>query len=177
MTGVFAAITAPHVPTLARAEITPDFQRALVDAERRLGETLRAGKPDLWVVASTHWVSTFNWFATCQPTHQGICVADEAPDLVPGLAYRYRGDSEFAGALVEAWNAASIPAARNDTRTTPGITALRPAVAPDPKAEVAVVGVPAVLMANSTNAGARAPRSTPPHDGWDGARYLSRALR
>ena len=110
MTGVFAAITAPHVPTLARAEITPDFQRALVDAERRLGETLRAGKPDLWVVASTHWVSTFNWFATCQPTHQGICVADEAPDLVPGLAYRYRGDSEFAGALVEAWNAASIPA-------------------------------------------------------------------
>ncbi|MBI3376108.1 MAG: extradiol ring-cleavage dioxygenase [Betaproteobacteria bacterium] len=149
MTGVFAAITAPHVPTLSRAEITPDFQRTLVDAERQLGETLRARKPDLWVIASTHWVSTFNWFATCQPNHQGICVADEAPDLVPGLAYRYRGDPEFAGALVETWNASSIPAVRNDSpHYSWDYGTFVPLSHLDPKAEVAVVGVPTVLMAN-----------------------------
>ncbi len=149
MTGVFAAITAPHVPTLSRAEITPDFQRTLVDAERQLGETLRARKPDLWVVASTHWVSTFNWFATCQATHQGICVADEAPDLVPGLAYRYRGDPEFAGALIDAWNASSIPAVRNDSpHYSWDYGTFVPLSHLDPEAEVAVVGVPAVLMAD-----------------------------
>lgn len=149
MTGVFAAITAPHVPTLSRAEITPDFQRTLIDAEHQLGETLRARRPDLWVIASTHWVSTFNWFATCQPVHQGICVADEAPDLVPGLAYRYRGDPEYAGALVEAWNASNIPAVRNDTpHYSWDYGTFVPLSHLDPKAEVAVVGVPTVLMAD-----------------------------
>jgi 3,4-dihydroxyphenylacetate 2,3-dioxygenase len=149
MSGVLAAITVPHVPTLSRAEITPDYQRTLVDAERRLGETLRAAKPDLWVIASAHWVSTFNWFATCQPMHQGICVADEAPDLVSGLPYRYRGDPEFAGALIEAWNAASIPAVRNDSpHYSWDYGTYVPLSHLDPKAEVAVVGVPTVLMAD-----------------------------
>ena len=62
MSGVVAAAVVAHVPTLSRAEITPDFQHTLVDGERRLGESLRASlAPDLWVIASTHWVSTFNW--------------------------------------------------------------------------------------------------------------------
>ena len=67
------------------------------------------------MIASTHWVSTFNWFATCQPEHEGLCVADEAPDLIPGLPYHYRGDPQFAAALVEEWQRRSIPAARNES--------------------------------------------------------------
>ena len=86
MSGVIAAAVIPHVPTLSRREITPDFQHTLVDGERELGRHLRSLAPDLWVIASTHWVSTFNWFATCQARHEGTCVADEAPDLIPGLA-------------------------------------------------------------------------------------------
>ncbi len=149
MSGIFAAITVSHVPTLSRAEITPDFQRTLIDAEQRLGEKLRAAKPDLWVIASTHWVSTFNWFATCQSVHQGICVADEAPDLLPGVPYRYRGDPEFAGALVAAWNAADIPAVRNDSpHYAWDYGTYVPLSHLDPRAELAVVGVPTVLMAN-----------------------------
>jgi hypothetical protein len=35
--------------------------------------------------------------------HEGRCVADEAPDLIPGMPYRYRGDPEFAAALVDEW--------------------------------------------------------------------------
>ena len=101
MSGIIATGIVAHVPTLSRAEITPDFQTTLVDGERRLGEKLRALKPDLWVVVSTHWVSTFNWFATLQPEHKGICVADEAPDLIPGLPYRYPGDPAFAEALLD----------------------------------------------------------------------------
>ncbi len=147
--GVMAAAVVAHVPTLSRAEITPEFQRTLVEGERALGEALRADKPDLWVVASTHWVSTFNWFATCQAVHQGVCVADEAPDLVPGTPYRYRGDPEFAGALVEEWQRLGIPAVRNETpHYSWDYGTYVPMSHLDPHAEVPVVGVPTVLMAN-----------------------------
>jgi 3,4-dihydroxyphenylacetate 2,3-dioxygenase len=150
MTGVIAAALVAHVPTLSRAEITPDFQQTLVAGERRLGEALRRSlRPDLWVIASTHWVSTFNWFATCQPAHQGVCVADEAPDLIPGMPYRYRGDPDFGAALVDLWQKSEVPAARNDSPhyewdygTWVPLSHL------DPAAEVAVVGVPSVLMAD-----------------------------
>lgn len=149
MSGVIAAAVVAHVPTLSRAEITPDFQRTLVDGERRLGEDLRALKPDLWVIASTHWVSTFNWFATCQPEHRGLCVADEAPDLIPGLPYHYRGDPQFAAALVEEWQRRNIPAARNESpHYTWDYGTFVPLSHLDPKAAVAVVGVPVVLMAD-----------------------------
>lgn len=147
--GVIAVATVAHVPTLARAGITPDFQHTLVEGEHRLGEELRALKPDLWVIASTHWVSTFNWFATCQTVHEGVCVADEAPDLVPGIPYRYRGDPEFAGKLVAEWKRGAIPAERNETpHYSWDYGTFVPLSHLDPKAEVAVVGVPSVLMAN-----------------------------
>jgi len=146
--GVIAAAVVAHVPTLSREEITPDFQHTLVDGERRLGRALRALSPNLWVIASTHWVSTFNWFATCQPQHDGICVADEAPDLVPGLPYHYRGDPEFGAALVDAWKQIEVPAARNETPHYEwDYGTFVPLSHLDPDAEVPVVGVPVVLMA------------------------------
>jgi 3,4-dihydroxyphenylacetate 2,3-dioxygenase len=149
MSGIIAAGVVAHVPTLSRAEITPDFQHTLVEGERRLGKALRAQHPDLWIVASTHWVSTFNWFATGQSTHEGTCVADEAPDLIPGMPYRYRGDAQFAAELVAEWQRQGVPAALNqsphyewDYGTFVPLSHL------DPDAEVAVVGVPVVLMAD-----------------------------
>jgi 3,4-dihydroxyphenylacetate 2,3-dioxygenase len=149
MSGIIAAAVVAHVPTLGRAEITPDFQRTLVDGERKLGMDLRSLKPDLWVVASTHWVSTFNWFATCQAEHKGICVADEAPDLIPGLPYHYRGDPQFGAALVEEWQRRSIPAARNESpHYAWDYGTFVPLSHMDPQAEVAVVGVPVVLMSD-----------------------------
>jgi len=150
MTGIVSAALVAHVPTLARAEITPDYQRTLVDAERVLGDALRASfKPDLWVVVSAHWVATFDWLATCQAVHQGICVADEAPNLIPGSAYRFRGDPEFAGALVEAIRSAGIPAARNDSEHYAwDYGTFVPLQYLDPAGEVPVVCLPSVLMAS-----------------------------
>jgi 3,4-dihydroxyphenylacetate 2,3-dioxygenase len=150
MSGVVAATVVAHVPTLSRAEITPDFQHTLVDGERRLGQTLRASlAPDLWVIASTHWVSTFNWLTTCQPEHEGVCVADEAPDLIPGMPYHYRGDPEFADALVDEWKRIEIPAARNESPHYEwDYGTFVPLSHLDPEAQVPVVGVPVVLMAD-----------------------------
>lgn len=149
MSGVIAAAVVAHVPTLSRAEITPDFQRTLVQGEERLGEDLRALSPDLWVIASTHWVSTFNWFATCQSVHEGRCVADEAPDLIPGIPYRYRGDTEFGTALVEEWKRGELAAVGNETPHYEwDYGTFVPLSHLDPDAEVAVVGIPVVLMAD-----------------------------
>ena len=149
MSGIIATGIVAHVPTLSRAEITPDFQNTLVEGERRLGKRLRALKPDLWVVVSTHWVSTFNWFATLQANHEGICVADEAPDLIPGIPYKYPGDPAFAETLLEQWNSANIPAQRNETLNYQwDYGTFVPLSHLDPDGEIAVVGVPVVLMAN-----------------------------
>ena len=149
MTGIIAAATAAHVPTLGRAEITPDFQQTLVSGEHEMGAELRALKPDLWVVVSAHWVATFDWLVTCQPVHEGMCVADEAPNLIPGIPYRYRGDAEFAGALIEELGRAGVPTARNDsTHYEWDYGTYVPLKHLDPEAELAVVGLPSVLMAD-----------------------------
>jgi 3,4-dihydroxyphenylacetate 2,3-dioxygenase len=150
MTGVIAAATVAHVPTLGRAEITPDFQQTLVAGERTLGAGIRrALKPDLWVIASTHWVATFDWLPTCQPAHAGYCVADEAPNLIPGSPYEYRGDPEFGAALVEELGRAGVPAARNDSPHYEwDYGTFVPLSHLDPQAEVPVVGIPTVLMAD-----------------------------
>ena len=149
MSGIIATGIVAHVPTLSRAEITPPFQNTLVEGERRLGEKLRALKPDLWVIVSTHWVSTFNWFVTQQSEHKGVCVADEAPDLIPGMPYHYLGDPEFAQALLEQWQAANIPAQRNNTpHFTWDYGTFVPLSHLDPEGQIAVVAVPVVLMAD-----------------------------
>lgn len=150
MSGIVATAVVAHVPTLGRAEITPEFQQTLVQSERVLGEAMRRVlKPDVWVICSTHWVSTFDWFATCQPVHEGTCVADEAPNLIPGIAYRYRGDPELGTAMVEEMQRANVPAQRNETpHYAWDYGTYVPLSHLDPKAEVAVVGVPVVLMAD-----------------------------
>jgi 3,4-dihydroxyphenylacetate 2,3-dioxygenase len=78
-----------------------------------------------------------------------MCVADEAPNLIPGLPYRYRGDAEFAGALVEEFGRAGVPAARNDSEHYGwDYGTYVPLKYLDPDAQAAVVGIPSVLMAN-----------------------------
>lgn len=147
--GIIAAAVVPHVPTLGLAENTPDFQLTLVEGERALGRALRELKPDLFVVNSSHWICTFGWYATCQSVHQGVCVADEAPDLIPGIAYTRKGDSEFASALVDAWQAQGIPGGRNDApHYAWDYGSLVPLLYLDADADVPVVQIPTVILAN-----------------------------
>lgn len=147
--GIVAAAVAPHVPTLGLPENTPEFQLTLVEGERAMGRALRELKPDLFVVNSSHWVCTFGWYATCQSTHEGVCVADEAPDLIPGIPYKRKGDAEFASALVEEWRARGIPGGRNETpHYAWDYGSLVPLLYIDPEAEIPVVQIPTVIMAD-----------------------------
>ena len=147
--GLIAAAVVPHVPTLGLAQNTPDFQLTLVEGERALGRALRELKPDLFVVNSSHWICTFGWYATCQGVHEGMCVADEAPDLIPGIPYRRKGDSEFASALLGEWQAQGIPGGRNDTpHYAWDYGSLVPLLYLDPDAQVPVVQIPTVILSD-----------------------------
>lgn len=147
--GVVAASIVAHVPTLGLAQNTPPYQLPLVEGARQLGAELRAGKPDLFVMVSSHWVCTFEWYATGRAVFEGVCVADEAPHLIPGIPYRRKGDAEFARALVEEWGKVSVPGRVNDCENYHyDYGSLVPLLYLDPDAEVPVVHLPSVLMAD-----------------------------
>src|SRR5215471_20993711 len=143
--GLLAVAVAPHAPRLGVEERVPDFQRGLIDGLKQMGQVVRDLKPDLLVVHSAHWVTTFNWYATLQDPHQGVCVADEAPDLMPGTPYERKGDPTFARAFVAELKNAGIPALPNDSPHYQwDYASLVPLLYLDPDAEVPVVQIPTV---------------------------------
>jgi aromatic ring-opening dioxygenase catalytic subunit (LigB family) len=100
MAGIVASALASHTPRIGVKAQAPSFLEGVVAGEYALGEAIRALAPDVIVLQSAHWVTTFTWYVTCQPRHRGICVSDELPDLVPGLPYDRPGDPDFAALLV-----------------------------------------------------------------------------
>jgi len=149
MAGLVAAALTPHTPRIGIEANAPDFARGLIDGERELGARLRALSPDLIVLQSSHWVSTFNWYVAAHALHEGVCVADEAPDLIPGIPYRRTGDPDFAHALAARIGEAGIPAGLN---TSPHFKwdygSLVPLQYLDPEAEVPVVLLPTVICSD-----------------------------
>ena len=147
--GLIAAGIAAHVPSLGSEATIPDFQRGLVQGLREMGAVLRAMKPDVVVIESAHWVSTFNWFATLQNPHRGICVATEAIELIPGTPYERKGDPVFGAALIEAFKPHNVPAFANSSEHYSwDYAGLVPLLHMDPEAELAVVQIPTVLAAD-----------------------------
>ena len=113
--GIIRSIITTHSPRIGVEAKAPDFTRGLIQGIRLLGEDVRAAKPDAVVLMSTHWVTTFPWYATCQAVHEGVCVADEAPDLIPGIPYKWRGDPVLGRAIVDEIAALGVMAGYNDT--------------------------------------------------------------
>lgn len=147
--GLIAAAVAAHVPSLGSEATIPDFQQGLVRGLRELGAAIRALKPDVLVVESAHWVSTFNWFATLQNPHKGYCVATEALELIPGTLYERKGDPALGQALIEGFKPHGVPAFPNASEHYAwDYAGLVPLLHMDPDAELAVVQIPTVLAAD-----------------------------
>jgi aromatic ring-opening dioxygenase catalytic subunit (LigB family) len=116
MTGVvLMSAIASHSPRIGIEAEAPDFLRGVIAGEYAMGRAIRALEPDVIVLQSAHWVTTFTWYVTCQARHCGVCVSDELPDLIPGQPYDRPGDPEFGTALVEAIKAKGLLAGRNET--------------------------------------------------------------
>jgi 3,4-dihydroxyphenylacetate 2,3-dioxygenase len=113
--GIIAAAVTPHTPRMGIEAKAPSFLRGVIAGSYELGKFLRSMNPDVLIVNSAHWVSTFNWYVTCQTEHLGYAVADEAPDLIPGVPYRRPGLPAFAAAVVDEIKAAGYPCFRNES--------------------------------------------------------------
>ncbi len=147
--GLIASVVTPHTPRMGVEETAPDFVRGLIAGIRELGDAVRALKPDLIVLQSAHWVATFNWYVTAHAFHEGICVADEAPNLIPGTPYRYPGDPEYARTLAAAIEAAGIPCGVNETpHYRWDYATFVPLHYMDPTAAIPVVTLPTVVCAD-----------------------------
>lgn len=144
--GLIATVVAAHAPRLGIEEKVQPFQHGLIRGLKEMGQAMRDLKPDLFVLQSAHWVSTFNWYVTRQAIHHGYAVADEAPDLLSGAPYHYKGDPVFANALMDAMNAAGVPSQGNDSEHFEWDYATYvPLHYMDPDATVPVVLIPTVI--------------------------------
>ena len=112
---IVAHAVSPHTPRMANPDGAPDFLSGVIDGAREMGEAIRSLEPDLWVVHSAHWVTTFNWYVTHQARHDGMCVGEECPDLIPGIDYSIQGHPEFAAALSTAIEKAGFPGGQSRT--------------------------------------------------------------
>lgn len=113
--GVIMSAIASHSPRIGIEAEAPDFLRGVIAGEYAMGRAIQALDPDVIVLQSAHWVTTFTWYVTCQTRHRGMCVSDELPDLIPGQPYDRPGDPEFGAVLVDAIKTAGLLAGRNET--------------------------------------------------------------
>ena len=147
--GICRGVVVPHAPRLGLPEIVPDFGKELVAGIEEMGAVVRADKPDVMIVNSMHYVSTFNWHASTVPVHKGRCVAMEAPDLIGGEPYEYRGDPELGIAIRDEITALDLPCVESATEHYSwDYGTWVPVHYMDPDAEIPVITIPVVLAAD-----------------------------
>ena len=110
--GVYLSVHTPRYCTydaaFAGKLAHPDFQ-AVRDGLVAQGRHVATLAPDLIVVNSCHLITTFPTVVDGTPRHRGVLTAQEAPELIHGVAYDFPGDLEFAAALVDRGKAAALP--------------------------------------------------------------------
>jgi len=148
-TGVIATIIASHTPRMAIEEKAWDFTTGLIQGLRDMGKAAKALKPDLFVVNTTHWITTFDWVFTAHQQNKGVCIAEEAPHLVPGVPYDYKGDPEFSKAAETALRDNDIPCYADANKYFHwDYGTLVPIQYMDPEQEVPVVTTPTCYMSD-----------------------------
>lgn len=103
------SLLVPHIPTICHEDQTPDYQQNIVAAMKDVAKEIQGLKPDVIVLVSCHWPSTFFHYVDCTSIHKGNLTAMEAPDLIKGVSYSYPGDGELADELVQAGQKVGIP--------------------------------------------------------------------
>jgi 3,4-dihydroxyphenylacetate 2,3-dioxygenase len=115
MTGLASVYLTVHTPrycTYAAAFAAklahPDF-KAVRDGLVEQGRHLAATAPEVILINSCHLVTTFPTVIDGTPRHRGVLTAQEAPELIHGVAYDFPGDYDLASALVDRGTSAGLP--------------------------------------------------------------------
>ncbi|MCL6593801.1 MAG: extradiol ring-cleavage dioxygenase [Alicyclobacillus sp.] len=96
------AILTTHTPRICHEEQAPSFQRPMVNALHTLAQKLADVRPEVVVLISCHWMSTFNHYVNANTVHKGLLTADECPDMIAGVPYHFPGHPEMALTLARA---------------------------------------------------------------------------
>lgn len=107
---VVLGLCVPHTPRIIAPESAAPVFQGMVAGLRHAAETLRAAAPDVIVLVSAHWVTTFNVYIDAAERHGGILTAMECPDLLQSIAYDLPGDGELARAIAAQAQRESVPA-------------------------------------------------------------------
>ena len=109
MMSIELSMLAPHAPSLCHEDQAPDFQQNIIAGFKEVSKQISQIKPDVIVLVSCHWPSTFAHYVDCNPVHKGLLTAQEAPDMINAVPYHYQGDEDLANELVQAGKKANIP--------------------------------------------------------------------
>jgi 3,4-dihydroxyphenylacetate 2,3-dioxygenase len=109
MMSIELSMLVPHAPSLCHEDQVPDFQQSIVTGFKEVAKEISKIKPDVIVIVSCHWPSTFAHYVDCNPVHKGFLTATEAPNMIKDVPYHYLGDEVLANQLVQAGKKADIP--------------------------------------------------------------------
>lgn len=102
-------VLATHSPRiLHKNKVLPAFKE-LSDGMLAVGERVKEFKPDVMVVLTTHWFTTFNIYANATPIQAGLYTAAEAPETINRIPYKFNGDPELAEQIVADGTKAGFP--------------------------------------------------------------------
>jgi 3,4-dihydroxyphenylacetate 2,3-dioxygenase len=103
LAGAFLSVHTPRYCTLEAAfegKLASEVFRPVRDGMVAQGQEVARGRLDVMVINSCHLISTFPTVVDGTPRHQGVLTAQEAPELIHGVAYDYPGDYELAARLI-----------------------------------------------------------------------------
>jgi 3,4-dihydroxyphenylacetate 2,3-dioxygenase len=109
LAGVFLSVHTPRYCTFEAAfegKLASEAFRPVRDGLIAQGRELERARLDAVVINSCHLVSTFPTVVDGTPRHRGVLTAQEAPELINGVAYDYPGDYELAAGLIARGKAA-----------------------------------------------------------------------
>jgi 3,4-dihydroxyphenylacetate 2,3-dioxygenase len=103
LAGAFLTVHTPRYCTYEAAfegKLASEVFRPVRDGLVKQGRDVAEMRADVVVINSCHLISTFPTVVDGTPRHRGVLTAQEAPELIHGVAYDYPGDYELAAALV-----------------------------------------------------------------------------
>lgn len=109
MGAIVAAFVVAHTPRIRDPEAAGEVFRPIVQGMRAAAAEVQRLKPDVILIASCHWVTTFHPYVNAASRHRGILTSQEVPDLIHGWAYDYPGDTPLARVLAETARQRGIP--------------------------------------------------------------------
>ncbi len=111
LAGAYLSVHTPRYCTIEAAfegKVASEVFRPVRDGLVVQGREVARARLDVMVVNSCHLVTTFPTVVDGTPRHRGVLTAQEAPEIIHGVAYDYPGDYELAADIVARGRAAGL---------------------------------------------------------------------